>query len=237
MAEHTARKLAARGDSLALVGRDPARLEAIAGDLRSRGAPTVVCVTRDLTVVDDPDALFDEVAQSLRDLDAVLMFQGALGDAPELEASAAAARAVLRINFNSPAELALAAVRRLDASAHPRPALVAIGSVAGDRGRASNYVYGSAKAGLGVLMQGLHHRLTRRGSRIRAVVVKPGFVDTPMTAAFKKGALWAKPDAIAATIVAAMDRGGAIVYAPWFWRWIMLIIRLVPQPLINRTNL
>ena len=237
MAEHTARRLAERGDGLALVGRDPVRLDALAADLRSRGARTVTSTVCDLATLADPDALFDSVAKDLGGLDAVLLYQGVLGDQAQSEASTAAARQVLQINFNNPAEMALAAARRLERSDHQRPVLLAIGSVAGDRGRASNYVYGAAKAGLAVLMQGLHHRFARGTSRVRAVVVKPGFVDTPMTADFKKGPLWAKPEKVAGIIVSAMDGGGAIVYAPLFWRGVMLIIRLLPQPIMNKVNL
>jgi short-subunit dehydrogenase len=129
-------------------------------------------------------------------------------------------------------------VRQLESSSHPRPVVLAVGSVAGDRGRGSNYVYGAAKAGLAVFMQGLHHRLAQRKSPIRAVVVKPGFVDTPMTAGMARGGpLWATPVQIAQVILRAMEGGGAIVYAPWFWRWVMLIIRLLPQAVMNRTKL
>jgi NAD(P)-dependent dehydrogenase (short-subunit alcohol dehydrogenase family) len=113
---------------------------------------------------------------------------------------------------------------------------VVIGSVAGDRGRASNYVYGATKAGLGALVEGIAHRLARSGAR--AVLIKPGFVDTPMTAAIaNKGVLWAKPEAVARTIVAAAERGPPVVYTPWFWRGIMLIVRNTPSFVFHKTNL
>lgn len=238
MAEHTARILASRGDSLSLVGRRADRLAAIAADLESRGAPLVTQTTCDLAGLDDPDALMEAIARDLGGLDAVLLFQGVLGMQEEIEASTPAARQVFRLNFNNPAELALAAARVLARSPHDRPIILAIGSVAGDRGRASNYAYGAAKAGLAVLMQGMNHRFAKTGSRTRAVVVKPGFVDTPMTAGFNKsGPLWAKPEKVAALIVSAVDRGGSIAYAPRFWRWIMLVIRLLPQAIMHRLNL
>ncbi len=111
-----------------------------------------------------------------------------------------------------------------------------IGSVAGDRGRRSNHVYGAAKAGLGVLVQGIAHRLAASGAR--AVLVKPGFIDTPMTARLKRrGPLWAKPEAIAAVIVKAAGGKAPVVYAPRFWRFILLIVRLVPAPVFHRTRL
>lgn len=238
MAEQTARLLAARGDHLALVARDAGRLAAIAGDLASRGAGAVVQRQADLADLNDPDALLDDVAQALGGLDAVLIFYGYLGDQARAETDLAEARRILKVNFSSAAEISLAAAQRLETSAHAKPVLIAVGSVAGDRGRASNFVYGAAKGGLAVLYQGLQHRFARRGSRARAVVIKAGFVDTPMTAAFPKGGpLWAKPETIAKIVDKAMEGGGPIVYAPWFWRFVMLIIRLLPQPLMNKVNL
>ena len=117
-----------------------------------------------------------------------------------------------------------------------RGVLIAIGSVAGDRGRQSNYVYGAAKGMVALFLQGLRNRLSRQG--IQVITIKPGFVDTPMTAAFaQKGLLWAKPDAIAAGIVTAVERGRDEVYLPWFWRWIMLIILHIPERLFKRLKL
>lgn len=111
-----------------------------------------------------------------------------------------------------------------------------IGSVAGDRGRASNYVYGASKAGLRALVEGIAHRLARSGAR--AVLIKPGFVDTPMTQGIpNKGLLWARPEAVAKVIVAAADRGPPVVYAPWFWQGIMLVVRNTPAFIFHRTNL
>ena len=113
--------------------------------------------------------------------------------------------------------------------------IAVISSVAGDRGRASNYVYGSAKACLNVYLQGLRHRLS--GSGVNVLTVKPGFVDTPMTETFEKGPLWASPEQVAWDIRRAIARRRTVIYTPWFWRWIMLIIRLVPTPVFHRTKL
>ncbi len=95
-----------------------------------------------------------------------------------------------------------------------------IGSVAGDRGRRSNYIYGATKGGLAHLVEGIAHKLAPLGAR--AVIIKPGFVDTPMTDAIaNKGALWATPEAVAVVIVRAGEKGGPAIYAPGFWRGIM----------------
>jgi decaprenylphospho-beta-D-erythro-pentofuranosid-2-ulose 2-reductase len=147
------------------------------------------------------------------------------------------AQRLLATNFTSAAGWCLAAATMLENQGHG--ALVVIGSVAGDRGRASNYVYGAAKGGLGILVQGLAHRLARTGAR--AVLIKPGFVDTPMTAHIaRKGFLWAQPETIGHAIVKAARAGSRcepIVYAPGFWRWIMVLIRMTPSAIFHKTRL
>src|SRR6185369_6018781 len=113
--------------------------------------------------------------------------------------------------------------------------IAVITSVAGVRGRASNFVYGSAKSLVSTLLEGLRHRMHGRG--VAVVDIRPGFVDTPMTAAFPKGPLWAAPGRVARDIVRAVDRGAGVAYTPWFWRWIMLVVRHIPEPLFVRTKL
>jgi hypothetical protein len=112
---------------------------------------------------------------------------------------------------------------------------VVISSVAGDRGRSSNYVYGSAKAMVTTFMSGLRQRLYPCG--VDVITIKPGFVDTPMTADFVKGMLWAKPATIAAGIVQAIARRSSVVYLPSFWRPVMLAVRLVPERIFRRLSL
>ncbi|HWD60071.1 MAG TPA: SDR family NAD(P)-dependent oxidoreductase, partial [Stellaceae bacterium] len=115
--------------------------------------------------------------------------------------------------------------------------LVVLGSVAGDRGRRANFVYGAAKSGLATLVEGIAHRFAATGPR--AVIVKPGPVVTPMTEGFanRKGLLWATPETVAAIVRRAADKGGPVVYAPWFWRWIMLVIWLLPARLFNQLEI
>ena len=232
MAEAAARLWAAEGARLALVGRNGERLQEIAADLKARGAAETLTVTLDCARA-DADAELNKIASSLGGLDIVLLAYGVLGDQPTLERDPAATADLLHVNFTSAALWCQAAANLFEAQ--QSGCLVVIGSVAGDRGRQSNYVYGAAKAGLGVLVQGLAHRLARAGAR--AVLIKPGFVDTPMTAAFPKGPLWAKADDLGRLIVEAAQNGGPIVYAPSFWRVIMLIIRGVPAQIFHKTRL
>jgi short-subunit dehydrogenase len=232
VAEQTARLYAAEGAELMLAGRDHDRLEAVAADLKVRGAAKAEVAALDLAA-EAGEARFQALVAALGGVDHVILAYGVLGGS-ELETDLAAARALLEVDFTSAALWALAAANQLERQ--KGGALVAIGSVAGDRGRASNYVYGAAKAGLAVLMQGLAHRLSRVGAR--AVVVKPGFIDTPMTAHMpKSGPLWARPEAVARIVRRAADTGGPVVYAPGFWRLILLIIRTLPAPVLHRTRL
>ncbi len=113
-----------------------------------------------------------------------------------------------------------------------RGSICVIGSVAGDRGRASNYYYGAAKAYVERFTQGIRVTLFRSG--VQVLLVKPGFVDTPMTSSFKKGLLWAQPETVGRAIVRAIVTNKSVIYVPFFWRWIMLVIKLLPGFVFNR---
>jgi short-subunit dehydrogenase len=228
IAEAAAREWARRGAQLLLVGRDAARLDAVAADLRARGAVV------ETEAADLAEGEIERRFEAMGRADIVLLAYGALGDRKSAERDGAEALRLLEVNFTSAARWCLAAASMLEAQGHG--ALVVIGSVAGDRGRASNYIYGAAKGGLGILVEGIAHRLAPTGAR--AVLIKPGFVDTPMTASIpNKGLLWAKPAAIARIIVKAADGARPVVYAPGFWRWIMAVIRNLPVALFHRTRL
>jgi decaprenylphospho-beta-D-erythro-pentofuranosid-2-ulose 2-reductase len=235
IAEAAARIWADQGAYLLLAGRDKGRLEAKSADLRLRGGVTDICEV-DLAGVDADKALTKMVEQ-LGGVDVILLAYGVLGDQNLAETNLAEAQRILTTNFNSAAAWCLAAANVLEAQR--RGVLIVIGSVAGDRGRMSNYVYGAAKGGLGVLVQGLAHRLASTGAR--AVLIKPGFVDTPMTASIgNKGILWEKPQAIARIICRATESGtrlSPVMYAPWFWRWIIYVVRLMPSFIFHRTKL
>lgn len=232
MAEAAARLWAGKSARLILVGRDVARLEAIAKDLLVRGATGATAVGLDCAAADASAALTGFV-ETLGGIDVLLLAYSVLGDQAELETDPKVTADLFRINFTSAAAWCQAGAAVLEQQGFG--VLVVLGSVAGDRGRQSNYIYGASKAGLGVLVQGIAHRLARSGAR--AILIKPGFVDTPMTAAItRKGLLWAKPETLGAIIVAAAAKGGPIVYAPAFWRFIMAIIRSVPAAIFHKTK-
>lgn len=234
MAEATARLFAAEAASLVLVARDEPRLNELATDLRARGAAHVHVEVCDLAAELNPEEKLASWVGKLQGLGALLIAYGVLTDQEKAQQSLQETGRSIDVNFKSAAMWAQAAATIVETQRNG--SIVVIGSVAGDRGRQSNYVYGAAKAGLAAFTQGLAHRLSKVGGR--AVLIKPGFVDSPMTAGLKKGGpLWATPDQVAIIIHKAATKGGPIVYAPWVWRFIMLIIRAVPAFIFHKTKL
>jgi short-subunit dehydrogenase len=233
IAEASARLWAARGDALFLVGRKAARLETIAADLSVRGAATVGCFVMDATDMAKHTAMLDAATSALGGLDVALIAHGTLPDQKACEASVELTLKEIDNNGLSVVALATLLGARFEAQGHG--SLAVIGSVAGDRGRQSNYVYGAAKGMVSLFLQGLRNRLAKKGVQI--LTIKPGFVDTPMTASFKKGALWAQPEDIARGILRAIEQRKDVVYLPGFWRLIMLIIRHIPERLFKRLSL
>ena len=234
--EATARAFAADHATLLLAGRDKHRLSQVARDLEARGSRQAIAWPLDLASADDKASELARMVAALGGtVDAVLLFYGVLGDQRQAELDRDELQKLIAVNFSSAAEWSVASAAVLERQ--KGGVLLAIGSVAGDRGRQSNYVYGSAKAALSVLVEGLAHRLAPTGAR--AVIVKLGFVDTPMTAHINKsGPLWSKPKDIASALKAIIGRRSApVVYIPWFWRPIMAIIRNVPAPLFHKTKL
>ena len=233
IAEAAARQWAENGATLLLAGRNPKKLETVSNDLTTRGAK-VETFAIDLANA-DINQVFSEMVDRLGEVDVVLLAYGALGEQVVAEKDMEAAQNLISTNFGSAALWCLSAANTLEAQNHG--SLIVIGSVAGDRGRMSNYIYGAAKGGLGLLVQGIAHRLASTGAR--AVLVKLGFVDTPMTASFKKGALWTKPDKVANYIVNIAERKSVVpvYYRPWFWWPIMMIIRNLPSTIMHRTKL
>jgi len=231
IAEATARIFATRGDALFLVGRNAAHLQVIASDLTVRGAPRVATTTLDVTDFSAHAAVFEQAERELGGLDIALIAHGTLSDQNSCETSVDAMRREIDINAVSVMALLTVLANRFET--RRQGTLAVISSVAGDRGRQSNYVYGSAKAAVSAFMSGLRQRLAK--SNVDVLTIKPGFVDTPMTSAIaNKGALWAKPERVAAGIVRAIDKRRSIVYLPWFWRWIMLVIRHIPEPIFKK---
>lgn len=233
IAENTARLFARRGDRLVLVARNAQRLKTISDDLRVRGAQDCDFRVADLADVSCHPGLLNEVTSQLGGLDIVLIAYGTLGDQKVCEQDFNIAMQELQTNCLSVLSLLSLLANQMELQGHGT--LAVISSVAGDRGRQSNYLYGTAKGALSIFLQGLRNRLSKSG--VDVVTIKPGFVDSPMTRDFNKGLLWVKPEVIALGIVKAIDRRKEVVYLPFFWRYIMLIIKLIPEKFFKRLSL
>lgn len=235
MAEHCAR-LWAQGQSvdLTLVGRDTGRLERVAADLKARSPQSNIRLLQadflePVAIEATADAI---VAQA--PVDVVLIAHGFLPEQADCQSSLQACHAALEVNGLSPVLYAEAFANHMARADHGTIALV--GSVAGDRGRKSNYVYGAAKGLVTRYAQGMQHRFA--GTGVKVVLIKPGPTDTPMTAHLKsKGAKLAPVEAVARQIVQAIDREKRVVYAPPRWRLIMFVIRHLPAFVFNRMEI
>ena len=228
-----ARRLAASGASLVLIGRDSEAVAAASRDLRVRGAAATVEIGADLAATERLGDIAAEAWGAFGGLDVALIAYGTLPDPSRLEAEPQAVAPMLALNFLSPAVLALHLAGRFETQGSG--VLAVITSVAGDRGRKSNFLYGAAKGGLQRLLEGLRHRLYAAG--VQVLDIRPGFVATRMTDHLPRGGpLWAEPDRVAADIVRAIERRRAVLYTPWFWRVILGIVRALPRPLFHRTS-
>jgi len=233
IAEHCARTWAARGDEIYLVARNEAHLQAIAADLRVRGAKQVASFCTDLNDLVQHSELLDAAENAMSGVDIVLVAHGTLSNQKSCEKSVSETLTEIQTNALSTISLLTLIANRFEAKKDGT--ICVISSVAGDRGRASNYVYGSAKAMVTAFTSGLRQRLHK--SNVAVVTIKPGFVDTPMTAEFKKGFLWAKPKKIAVNIVKAIDKKKTDVYLPIYWSVIMIIIKMIPASVFKIVKL
>ena len=226
-----ARKLAKDGYSMQLAARDPAQLERDAQDLRVHTYATVTSHLIDVLKADNGLSLLDEL-DPLPDIAVCAI--GLLGGHNESIRDPAVAAQVMQVNYTGPALLMGALAERFEARGSG--VLVGISSVAGDRGRATNYVYGSAKSGFTAFLSGLRNRLTASG--VRVITVKPGFVRTRMTDGIDLPAwLTATPEEVADAVAKAIHRRRDVVYVRRIWRLVMLIIRITPESIFKRMKL
>ncbi len=229
-----ARRLAARGDRVHLLGRDLADLARCATDLEAR-MPAPCPVTFSACDLEQP-ALFaaalDDAATALGGFDTVVVTAGLFATQPQLEADRAFTRRLLTVNFVNPV-LFCEDVRSY-LLARSGGTLCVFSSVAGDRGRTPVVLYGAAKAGLSAYLEGLDHKF--RSAGLRTICVKPGFVRTAMTDGLPEPPFAADPDQVAASVVRAIDRGTPVVYAPPVWGLVMLVIRWLPRAVMRKAG-
>ena len=232
IAAATARLYAAEGAHLLLVARDERRLAVLAVEMLALGAAACETATLDLAAADAVKEL-QGFAVRLGGIDHIHIAYAIMPPQVVAAAEPEFARSVMETNYVSTALWALASANLLETQGHG--SLVVLGSVAGDRGRRKNFIYASTKAGIETLVEGIAHRFA--GTRLRAVVVKPGPTATAMTADSPPGRRLATAESVARIVRSAAERGGPVQYAPRHWRWIMVVVRALPWWLFSRTNL
>lgn len=230
IAEATARRFAERGDALFLVARDKQRLDTIAADLSTRGAARVGRARLDVIEFEHHAEVIERAWRELDGIDVALIAHGS--DAYERDHLQSQDMLRRGMDTNATATIALMARIGMRMAVARHGTLAVISSVAGDRGRAANLLYGAAKAAVSAYASGLRQHFLRRG--VHVLDIRPGWVDTPLTARLEKSPLFAQPDAVARGIVRAIDRKRNIVYLPWFWAPLMFVVRHIPEVVWKR---
>ncbi|MCV2868037.1 SDR family NAD(P)-dependent oxidoreductase [Defluviimonas sp. WL0002] len=232
MARAFARQVSADGAGVLLAGRDRDDLQALAGDCSLRGARMAEVVIFDAR---DPEG-FPAIVERARSEDGEInaaVFVGSMPAQSDIDADPSLIDGTVTDCFSGPARFLHLLAPVLEERG--MGTIIGVGSVAGDRGRLGNYVYGAAKAGFHTYLSGLRNRLTRAGGHV--VTVKPGFVDTAMTWGLPGMFLVASPEQVAADLVKAARKRRNVIYTPFFWALIMLIIRHIPEPIFKKMKI
>lgn len=234
IAEATARLYARQGARFYLLARNGKRLENIVADLKIRGASSVDCQIFEADRISEHRQLLENALNALGSIDIALVAHGTLGDQKQCESSSEEALSEFRINANSMISLLTVLANIFEKQG--KGTLAVISSVAGDRGRPSNYVYGAAKAAVTAFCEGLQARLYKAG--VHFLLIKPGMVETPMTADLSMPkALLAQPEVVAKDIMNAISKGKDVLYTPWYWKYVMLGIIHLPIFLFKKMSL
>ena len=233
IAKATARIYAAQGCRLHLIARNQEVLQATANDLTVRGASEVTFGTLDVNHFEKHGQALQQAMDAMNQIDVALICHGSLPD--QLASAKNFELARHEINTNGLSVISLLTTLSEYFIEQGTGTIAVVTSVAGDRGRPSNYVYGSVKAMVSTYLQGLRGHLLPHN--VHVVDIRPGFVDSPMTAHLEKGALWSSPEQIGRIIVNSIRKRRHTVYAPFYWRFIMFIVRSIPELLFKRIKL
>jgi decaprenylphospho-beta-D-erythro-pentofuranosid-2-ulose 2-reductase len=229
----TCRRLAPRARTIVLAARKPETLDAAVAELRRAGAQQVETVAFDATDYGSHDEFVRTTFDEYGDFDVVLVAFGVLGEQAQAERDGRTAREIVESNYLGAVSVGVPVARRLDEQGHGT--IVVLSSVAGERARRSNFVYGSSKSGLDAFFQGLGDAVA--GSGVRVLIVRPGFVHSKMTAGMKAAPLATTPDKVAGAIVDGLQRGHEVVWVPAALRWVMVVLRHLPRPVFRRLPL
>lgn len=234
IAEAVTNQYATDSAKLFLVGRNQEKLSSIAKNIACKGTTNVATHLLDVIDIASHKTMLEQAKQHLETIDVVLFAHGTLPDQNQCEQSSQAM--LLALQTNTTSTLALLTETANSLARQQSGTIAVITSVAGDRGRPSNYVYGAAKAAISTFLEGLRSRLHKSG--VNVLDIRPGFVDTPMTSGLNLPApLVTQPDVIAALIVKAIEKRKSVIYTPFYWRYIMLLIKLIPGFLFKRLSL
>ena len=232
IAEATARLWSKENCNFYLVGRRKDKLESISKNLKAYGSGKIFIKIADLSQLELHSSLIESAKKVFPTIDIVFIAHGVLPDQSSCERSVT--ETLKDIETNALSYVSLLNILANDFEKQSKGTIVVMSSVAGDRGRKSNYVYGSSKSMVSTFCSGLMHRF--HGSNVCVLTVKPGLIDTPMTDKFKKGILWAHTSIVAKNIVRAVRKQKNIVYTPPFWSVVMQIIKLLPNAVFKRIN-
>lgn len=230
IAKATARIYAQQACTLHLIARREDQLEAMCSDLLVRGASSVSSSLLDLNDFAQHEIALAEAFNKLGGVDIALICHGSLSDQERVEKDFKQAQA--EINTNGISVISLLTVLSQKFIEQQQGTIAVITSVAGDRGRQPNFIYGAAKSLVSTYLQGLRGKLLPH--KVHIVDIRPGLVDSPMTAQIPKGPLWSSPERVAQKIVKSIRRGSHTVYAPAYWRLIMLIVKMIPEFIFKR---
>lgn len=233
IAEEVAKLYALDNTNIYLIARNLTKLTTIQQDLKVRGAESVHIAQFQATQFDTHKALIDQAFEKLGTIDVILIAHGSLPNQEHCQNDFAQTLEEININALSVVSLLTHAASKFEQQ--KSGCIAAITSVAGDRGRQSNYIYGAAKSMVSTYLQGLAQRLNKSG--VHVLDIKPGFVDTPMTEEFDKSALWSQPDYVAKIIKKRIFKKSSFSYVPAFWFPIMLVIKSIPDKIFNKLKL
>lgn len=233
LAHETAKCFAKDGASFVLVARNEFKLKMVSDDLKVRGAQEIEIIEADLADVAGHPALLEAALKPFSGLDVALVAYGTLGDQQLCEQDVAVALQEFTTNASSVISLLTLLANYFEPQ--KRGTIAVISSVAGDRGRQSNYVYGAAKGAVTIFLQGLRNRLASQG--VSVITIKPGSVDTPMTAHMRKGLLFASAKSVGHGIYNALKRHKDVAYIPGYWSLVMLVIKSIPEGVFKKLNI
>ncbi len=232
ISQAVAKQMLADDVCLHLVARDEKKLNIVASDLKARGCGNVICYQLDFNMLTQHAVVVQDIVDKAGIIDTLFVCYGIMY--PQNECEVDVTKALEQVCSNYTSVISLLVLFSQSMQKQTTGTIAVVSSVAGDRGRKSNYIYGSAKAGLSTYLEGLRYKLYESG--IHVVTIKPGFVDSPMTTHLSKGALWVSTDVAAGYIVKAINKKKSVVYVPPFWFLIMSIIKIIPTFIFRKLN-